>query len=271
MAQATNGGDGLFRQVVVLAVPGLGAGAQVDAPSYRDRGADTLAHVAAYVGGLELPTLTWLGLGNVARARGVEPAAPPAASVGRVTRASKGRDGAGALQEAVGAAVTALAGGVPVVAVGGAAEVFGHVAGVETRRVGPREVLAEAATAAMLRAPGALVIAAPEADQGLAGVGPVGVARALARLDASLSAMLDQLGDETLLILCGLGGNDATVATREGATRELGPLLVFSPAVPSGVDLGTRLTLADVGATAAEVFGAAAGGSGRSFLADLLG
>ena len=72
----------LFRQVVVVAVQGIGAGAQEDAGQYRDRGADTLAHVANYMGGLDLKLLQWLGLGNVTRIRGVAPAEDDGARAG---------------------------------------------------------------------------------------------------------------------------------------------------------------------------------------------
>jgi len=273
MGQAANDGDGLFQQVIVVALPGLGAGAQHDAGAYRDRGASTLEHVSTYVGGVELPNLSWLGLGNVARVRGVEPASPPAASHGVAERKSAGGEAEDALTEALGAAVETVAGlGRQVLAVGGAARVFERTAGVEEVAVGARELLVEAVVQAMHRHPGALIVAAPEPGRGLAGAGPVGVARALVRFDASLSGLLDQVGEETLVIVCGLGGQDATLGGRDdGPTREVGPVLVYAPAVPSGVDLGSRLTLADVGATAAEVFGATHTGPGRSFLSELLG
>ena len=48
-------------------------------------------------------------------------------------------------------------------------------------------------------------------------------------------------------------------------------MLAFGPDLPGGVDLGTRDSFADVGATVEEAFGLAPGGAGRSFLAELAG
>jgi len=50
----------------VLVIDACGVGALPDAAAYGDEGTNTLLHVAEAVGGLELPTLTALGLGNIA-------------------------------------------------------------------------------------------------------------------------------------------------------------------------------------------------------------
>lgn len=268
-----DGPNGLFRQVVVVALPGLGAGAQPDAVDYHDRGASTLEHVSRYVGGVELTNLGWLGLGNVVPNGAVTPANPPAASVARAARATAGCEIQGGLEELIGAAVRALvADGVEVHGIGGAAHAFLDVPGVDPHEVGAQEALLEAVTAVMHRHPRGVVVASPDPGRGLTGSGPVGVARALTRFDAGLTTLLDQLDEQALLLIVGLGGSDVTIATRNGGglTREYAPVLAYSSSLPSGVDLGTRLTLADVGATAADVFGAAAGTPGKSFLGELL-
>jgi len=266
-----DGSNGIFRQVVIVALPGLGAGAQPDAADYHDRGASTLAHVATYAGGVDLTNLAWLGLGNVVPMRSVAPASPPAASVARAARATSGREVRGGLLELVGGAVRAVAASdVDVHAIGAAAHALIDVPGVEPHELGPREALVDSVVATMRRYPRGVLVACPEEGRGLTGSGPIGLARALSRFDASLSMLLDQLAEETLLIIAGLGGSDTTIATGAGPTREYAPVLAYSAAVPSGVQLGTRLTLADVGATAADVFGVAAGAPGRSFLAELL-
>jgi phosphopentomutase len=54
-----------------------GAGELPDADSYGDAGANTLGHVSERVGGLQLPTLQRLGLGNILPLEGVPPAAEP--------------------------------------------------------------------------------------------------------------------------------------------------------------------------------------------------
>ena len=48
------------------------------------------------------------------------------------------------------------------------------------------------------------------------------------------------------------------------------PLRAFGPASAAGVDLGTRASFADGGATLADVFGVAAPPVGQSFLRDIL-
>lgn len=54
-----------------------GAGALPDAADYGDEGTNTLGHLAAHLGGLELPHLQALGLGNALELTGVAPAPNP--------------------------------------------------------------------------------------------------------------------------------------------------------------------------------------------------
>lgn len=49
----------------VIVLDAVGAGALPDAALYGDEGSDTLGNVARAVGGLDLPHLEALGLGNV--------------------------------------------------------------------------------------------------------------------------------------------------------------------------------------------------------------
>jgi phosphopentomutase len=53
------------RRAIVVVIDACGVGALPDAALYGDEGTNTLLHVAAAVGGLELPTLGALGLGNI--------------------------------------------------------------------------------------------------------------------------------------------------------------------------------------------------------------
>jgi phosphopentomutase len=59
------------RRAFVIVLDAVGAGALPDAADYGDAGTNTLAHVAEAVGGLDLPTLGALGLGNVTPLAGV--------------------------------------------------------------------------------------------------------------------------------------------------------------------------------------------------------
>jgi phosphopentomutase len=79
------------RRAVVVVLDACGAGALPDAPEYGDAGTNTLAHVAEAEGGLELPTLARLGLGNVTRIEGVPPAEAPVVH-GRLAPLGHGKD-----------------------------------------------------------------------------------------------------------------------------------------------------------------------------------
>lgn len=80
------------RRVVVVVCDSLGVGGAPDAAAYGDEGADTLGHVAAAVGGLDLPTLGRWGIGRLTDVAGVPPADPPAGVVARLTETSAGKD-----------------------------------------------------------------------------------------------------------------------------------------------------------------------------------
>jgi phosphopentomutase len=78
--------------VVLITLDGVGIGALPDADRYGDVGANTLEHVARQCGGLTLPNLAKLGLGNILPLQGVSPAATPAAGFGRMLERSAGKD-----------------------------------------------------------------------------------------------------------------------------------------------------------------------------------
>ena len=75
----------------MLVADACGVGALGDAAAYGDEGANTLAHLAHAVGGLELPTLAALGLGSILPLEGVPPAADPAVH-GRLHPLGPGKD-----------------------------------------------------------------------------------------------------------------------------------------------------------------------------------
>src|SRR5689334_22614786 len=79
------------RRAFVIVIDACGAGALPDAALYGDEGTNTLAHVAAMAGGLELPTLQRLGLGNVMPIDGVPPVERPVVH-GRLAPLGAGKD-----------------------------------------------------------------------------------------------------------------------------------------------------------------------------------
>ena len=70
----------------------MGIGAAPDAADYGDRGSDTLGNVARACGGLDLPGLERLGLGNIKPLEGVRRRGDAAGAWGSMRPASAGKD-----------------------------------------------------------------------------------------------------------------------------------------------------------------------------------
>jgi phosphopentomutase len=80
------------RRAAVVVIDACGAGALPDAADYGDpTDANTLAHVAEAVGGLNVPTLERLGLGSIVPIEGVAPARDPVIH-GRLHPLGPGKD-----------------------------------------------------------------------------------------------------------------------------------------------------------------------------------
>ena len=95
-----------------------------------------------------------------------------------------------------------------------------------------------------------------------------GFARALEQFDERCGEIEGRLRDDELCLVTADHGNDPTTPGTDH-TREYTPLLVAGPRVRPGVDLGTRATFADVGATLAEMLGVGRLAHGTSFLREL--
>lgn len=76
----------------MIVLDAVGAGALPDAAAYGDEGSDTLGNVARAVGGLDLPNMEALGLGNVEPLEGCPPQPGAPAVAGRLLERSKGKD-----------------------------------------------------------------------------------------------------------------------------------------------------------------------------------
>jgi phosphopentomutase len=81
-----------------------------------------------------------------------------------------------------------------------------------------------------------------------------GYAKALEAFDAQLPSIFAAMNDDDLLILTADHGNDPSMPGSDH-TREYAPLLVYGKSAKSGVNLGTRQSLADIGQTVAANFG----------------
>ncbi len=81
-----------MKRCFLVVLDGVGVGELPDADAYGDSGSATLPNVAEAVGGLSLPNLQKLGLGNIAPVRGVPPVDNPDAFFGKLTEQSAGKD-----------------------------------------------------------------------------------------------------------------------------------------------------------------------------------
>lgn len=79
-------------KVVIIVLDACGAGEAPDSAQFGDAGADTLGHVAEAVGGLDLPNMAALGLGNIRPFAGTSPVNPLPSVVGRLQEKSIGKD-----------------------------------------------------------------------------------------------------------------------------------------------------------------------------------
>lgn len=95
-----------------------------------------------------------------------------------------------------------------------------------------------------------------------------GYAAALEAFDRALPAMLGALRENDILMVTADHGCDPTTPGTDH-TREYIPLVVAGPHVRSGVNLGTRDTFADIGATVYEYLTGNRWRVGNSFLNDI--
>lgn len=71
---------------------GCGIGELPDASNYNDNGSNTLVNTAQKLGGLNIPNLRKLGLGNIVPIPGASPVDAPNAAFGKMLEVSKGKD-----------------------------------------------------------------------------------------------------------------------------------------------------------------------------------
>jgi phosphopentomutase len=81
-----------INRVILIVLDSVGIGELPDAGAYGDAGSNTLANTAEAVGGLKLPNLGRLGLGNITAIKGVPPENNPAAAYGKMAELSPGKD-----------------------------------------------------------------------------------------------------------------------------------------------------------------------------------
>ena len=82
----------MFNRAIIIVMDSVGAGEMPDAADYGDAGSDTLGNVSRTMGGLSMPNLGNLGLGNLHKIEGVPPVSNPLGFYGRMAEASRGKD-----------------------------------------------------------------------------------------------------------------------------------------------------------------------------------
>jgi phosphopentomutase len=81
-----------MKRAIVIVLDGVGIGELPDAAEYDDTGSNTLGNLAAAAGGLNVPNLAAMGLGNIATVSGVPAVEKPIAAYGKMAEKSAGKD-----------------------------------------------------------------------------------------------------------------------------------------------------------------------------------
>ncbi|MCF8009703.1 MAG: phosphopentomutase [Clostridiales bacterium] len=79
-------------RVTLIVLDSVGIGEMPDACDFGDTGSNTLCNTARAVGGLKVPHLAELGLGNISEILGVERERNPSAAYGKMAEKSTGKD-----------------------------------------------------------------------------------------------------------------------------------------------------------------------------------
>ena len=81
-----------INRVIVIVLDSVGIGELPDAAEFGDVGSHTLGNMARVVGGLHMPNMEKMGLGNIAILDGVIPQEKPTAVFGKMAEVSAGKD-----------------------------------------------------------------------------------------------------------------------------------------------------------------------------------
>ena len=96
-----------------------------------------------------------------------------------------------------------------------------------------------------------------------------GYARALSEFDIKLRELSSCLKSDDIVIITADHGCDPTTASTDHS-REYTPMIIFGSKIKQGVNLGTRRTFGDIGATVLEYLGVDKEVYGQSFLKEVL-
>jgi phosphopentomutase len=94
-----------FDRIFCIVLDGVGVGAAPDAAAFGDEGANSVANAARAVGGLRVPNMRRMGLGNIESIQGVPQVADTSAYWGRMRPRSAGKDSTSGHWELMGCLV----------------------------------------------------------------------------------------------------------------------------------------------------------------------
>lgn len=83
---------GKYKRVFLIVLDSLGIGDAHDAAQFDDVGANTLGHICEKVGGLDVPCLEGMGLGNIGQFQGIHALKNQLAYTARLEEVSNGKD-----------------------------------------------------------------------------------------------------------------------------------------------------------------------------------
>jgi len=81
-----------INRVIIIVLDSVGVGELPDAAKYGDEGSNTLGNTAKAVGGLKMPNLGKMGLGNIIDIKGIPAVPKPEAFFGKMAEVSPGKD-----------------------------------------------------------------------------------------------------------------------------------------------------------------------------------
>ena len=82
----------MIQKVILIVLDSVGVGELPDAAKYGDEGSNTLGNVAKAVGGISLPNMQKMGIGNIIDIEGVPAVKEPTAAYGKAAEKSAGKD-----------------------------------------------------------------------------------------------------------------------------------------------------------------------------------
>ncbi len=98
---------------------------------------------------------------------------------------------------------------------------------------------------------------------------PEGYAKALTYFDSRLPEILSKLKDDDILMITADHGCDPVTPSTDHS-REYIPLVCYGRSLKKGVNLGTRTSFSDIGATILDYFGELESIEGESFLSEII-